>query len=300
MSIGWLYIQKPVLLVCSSEQSAHVSAMCALASILKGELSATVHMAQSTQMQAGAGTGVADLGPLPWLYGQWEAMRKAQGKVLIIWSPEAKKTFEKWREERLNTAKNERKKEEDSKVKTLEEVEEDSRLNGRRLGKCKKGQKGCVKLCSGDDDWNTPSSVIAPVFTAALACLEGTLQECKDHRVALVYFQGLGHNRDIPKALRSVPRYSLPQDFRGLIQELGGMTRQKTSRFRWQCWPRLLSKVISVWLARRLAHRLQTLLPQVQGMKKQEQSVTLTQKVMSGSVQEHEPLHRSPWRVEQF
>ncbi|CAK6957443.1 uncharacterized protein LOC121896155 isoform X2 [Scomber scombrus] len=301
---GWLYIQKPVLLVCSSEQSAHAAAVCALASVLQEELSATVHMAlcaQSSQRQAGAGTGVADLGPLPWLYGQWEVIRKAQGKVLIIWSPEAKQTYEKWREERSNTGKNDRKKEEDSKAKVREEVEEDSKLNGRR--KCKKGKTDCVKLCDDYDVYsqNKPSAVIAPVFTATLACLEGTLQECKDQGVAFVYFQGLGHNKDIPKAFRGVPRYCLPQDFRGLIQELGGMTRQtKTGKFRWRCWPRLLSKVMSVWLARQLAHRLQTLLPQVQGKKKQGLSVTSTQTVMSGSVQEHEPLHGSLWRAEQL
>ncbi|XP_044207400.1 uncharacterized protein LOC122982278 [Thunnus albacares] len=322
---GWLYIQKPVLLVGSSEQSEHVSAVCALASILQGELSATVHMAlcaQSSQRQAGARTGVADLGPLPWLYGQWEAMRKAQGKVLIIWSPEAKKTYEKWREERANMDKNERTMEDDSKTKIREEVEEDSKLNGRRVGKCKKGKKDCVQLCDDDEDQYThskPSSVITPVFTAALACLEGALQECKDQGVALVYFHGLGHSRDIPKAFRGVPRYCLPQDFRGLLQELGGVRRQtKTGELRWHCWPRLLSKVLSVLLARQLAHRLQALLPQVQGKKMQGLSVIQSQKMMSENtqcrlkfplaaklakpetIQEHEPLHGSPGREEQL
>ncbi|KAM7404937.1 hypothetical protein PAMP_012240 [Pampus punctatissimus] len=268
----WLYIQKPVLLVCSSEQSAHVSAVCALASILQGELSATVHMALwalSSQRQA---TGVADLGPLPWFHGQWEAIRKAQGKVLIIWSPEAKKTYEKWKKERANMGKNVTKIEDHSKGNIREGVEEDSKLNGRSLAKCKKGKKDCVKLCDDEDLYthNEPSTVIAPVFTAALACLEGVLQEGKDQGVALVYFQCLGHSRDIPKTFRGVPRYCLPQDFRGLIQELGGKTRQtKTGEFRWRCWPRLLSKVLSVWLARQLAHRLQTLLPQMQGKKMQ-------------------------------
>ncbi|XP_067448739.1 uncharacterized protein [Thunnus thynnus] len=322
---GWLYIQKPVLLVGSSEQSEHVSAVCALASILQGELSATVHMAlcaQSSQRQAGARTGVADLGPLPWLYGQWEAMRKAQGKVLIIWSPEAKKTYEKWREERANMDKNERTMEDDSKTKIREEVEEDSKLNGRRLGKCKKGKKDCVQLCDDDEDQythNKPSTVITPVFIAALACLEGALQECKDQGVALVYFHGLGHSRDIPKAFRGVPRYCLPQDFRGLLQELGGVRRQtKTGELRWHCWPRLLSKVLSVLLARQLAHRLQALLPQVQGKKMQGLSVIQSQKMMSENtqcrlkfplaaklakpetIQEHEPLHGSPGREEQL
>lgn len=323
VSLGWLRIQEPVLLVCSSEQSAHVSAVCSLASILQGELCATVHMAlwaQSSQTQAGTGTGVADLGPLPWLYGQWEAVRKAQGKMLIIWSPEAKKTYEQWREERANMDNNERKMKDYSKAdvshgKMRVEVDEDFKLNGKRLGKYKKEKaarkKSSVKLCDEKSCYTQrePSTVIAPVFTAALACLEGSLQEGKGQGVALVYFQGLCHSRDIPKALRGVPRYSLPQDFRGLIQELGGMRRRtKTGKFRWHCWPRLLSKVLSIWLARQLAQRLQTLLPQTQG-----KSVTSSGKMMSdktqsrlklplaadvtrpGTVQEHEPLHVSPW-----
>ncbi|AWP09935.1 putative interleukin-17 receptor E-like [Scophthalmus maximus] len=231
---GWLWIQKPVLLVFSSEQSAHVSAACALASFLQGELNATVHMAlwaQSSQKQTGARTGVADLGPLPWLYGQWENIRKAQGKVLIIWSPEAKTTYEKW-EERETLDKNERKKEDDGKN---QDVEEDYKLNGKRLAKCKKakaaGKEECVRLCD-DEDWyqqTEPSSVIAPIFAGALALLQGSLQQCRGQEVAIVYFQGLGHSRDVPKALRGVPRYCLPQDFSGLIQELGGMRRGTTS-----------------------------------------------------------------------
>ncbi|KAM6981635.1 uncharacterized protein LKV04_012381 [Tautogolabrus adspersus] len=316
---GWISIQTPVLLVCSSEHSAHVSAVCALASILQGDLSATVHMAlwsQSSQTQAGArsGTGVADLGPLPWLYGQWETVLKAQGKVLIIWSPEAKKTYETWREERLkNEGKNEEKNEE--KIKDLEE---NFKLNGRKLGKSKNekatGEKDCIQLCDVIDCYphKQPSSVIAPVFTAALACLEGALQGCKSQGVALVYFQGLCRSRDIPKAFRGIPRYCLPQDFRGIIQELGGIRRQtKAGQFRWHCWPRLFSKMLSIWLARRLAQSLQALLPQTYGKKVQGSSVTSSLKMNSdktqsglklplasnkarpGTVQEHEPLHVS-------
>ncbi|XP_034551928.1 interleukin-17 receptor C [Notolabrus celidotus] len=304
---GWLSIQKPVLLVCSSEQAAHVSAVCALASILQGDLSATVNMAlwaQNSQTQAGAATGVADLGPLPWLYGQWEAVHKAQGKVLIVWSPEAKRTHEAWREERT-TKRQER------------------QLDGKRLEK-NKGEKVVgekVKQCDDIDCYSQkePSTVIAPVFMATLACLEGALQQGKGQGVALVYFQGLGHSKDIPKIFRGVPRYCLPQDFRGFIQELGGTRRQtKTDKFKWHCWPRLLSKVLSIWLAQQLAQRLQTMLFQTQEKKMQGKSVSLLQKKKSdktqsglklpspvnndrpGTIHEHEPLNVSPWRVETF
>ncbi|XP_022060717.2 uncharacterized protein LOC110958467 [Acanthochromis polyacanthus] len=316
---GWLYIQKPLLLVCSSDQPAHVSAVCAFASFLQGELGATVHTAlwaQNSQRQVGAEAGVADLGPLPWLYGQWEAVGKAQGKVLIVWSPEAKKTYEKWREERVNVDVNGRKEEDYRKAneKICVEAEEDLKPNGR---KCKKvaGNKESVKVCD-DKEWcpqKEPSMVIGPVFTAALACLEGTLQRGKGREVAIVYFQGLCHSRDIPKAFRGVPRLCLPQDFWGLIQELGETRRQtETGKYRWHCWPRLLSKGLSAWLARRLAQRLQTVIPKTQGNKMQGLKTSLSSKMTSdktgrlklplasrpGTVQEQELLCGSPWTAE--
>ncbi|KAG7228122.1 hypothetical protein INR49_013405 [Caranx melampygus] len=189
----WLYVQKPVLLVCSSEQSAHISAVCALASILQGELHATVQMAlwaQTSQRQTGSGTGVADVGPLPWLYGQWENIRKAQGKVLIVWSPEAKMAYEKWKEERANMDQKERKDEDDSKTdvrhdKIRTAVEEDYKLNGKGQSKSKKdkaaGGKDCVELSDGKDCYSQrePSSVIAPVFAASLACCRGRCSSAK-------------------------------------------------------------------------------------------------------------------------
>ncbi|XP_053281360.1 uncharacterized protein LOC128442805 [Pleuronectes platessa] len=306
---GWLWIQKEVLLVCSSEQSAHVSAVCALASVLQGELKATVHMALwATQTEAR--TGVADVGPLPWLYGQWESMRKAQGRVLIIWSPDAKTTYEKWKG-RENMDKNEIKKEKGA------DVQEDYEINGRRLGKSKKKKEraarkeDCVKDLYPQRE---ACSVIAPVFAGALACLQGSLQQCRGQGVAIVYFQGYCQRRDIPKSLRDVPRYCLPQDFRGLIQELGGMQRESKSKG--HCWPRLFSKVQSIWLARQLAHRLQTLLQRTQGDKTQ--TVTSSQKKTSEktqnsskvspaadvgrqeTAQEQEPLQGSPWTAERL
>lgn len=260
--------------------------MCALASVLQGELSATVHIAlcaQSSQRWSGAGTRVADLGPLPWLYGRWEAVRHAQGRVLIVWSPAARLMYEKWRKER--------------------QMEGDRRTEVNPHGG--EDLQGCVTSCDDRDRCpeNNPSTVIEPVFRAALACLEGALQECKGQGVALVYFQGLGHSSDIPKALRAVPRYCLPQGFSGLIQELGGMRRRAAGALERRCRPRLLSKVLSVWVARQLARRLQTLLPHTQGKKTQRPRGTAcpgaTSKrkkhtpEQSGNVQEHEALNGS-------
>ncbi|XP_034027398.1 interleukin-17 receptor E [Thalassophryne amazonica] len=326
-SAGWIYIQKPVLLVCSSERSTHVSAVCALASILQGELRARVSLslwAQNSQKSGmtGSGSGLADVGPLPWLYGQWEAVCEAQGKMLLIWSPEARRSYVKWREdvkwreERAKTGKTERKKETDNRKKVrLEEV---WKASGERLEKCKKegaaGKHNAAHMCDGKefDPRNAHSSVIAPVFTAALACLEGVLQGCKGQRVAFVYFEGLGHSKDIPKAFRGVPRYCLPQDLKGLIQELAEPRQQtQTGKPGQHCWPRLFSKIFSIWLARRLAHKLQTMLPEASGKKTPKRNFTSSQEMMSertgsrlklpsaakaSTVREQEPLCRSPYR----
>ncbi|XP_029912682.1 uncharacterized protein LOC115362755 [Myripristis murdjan] len=327
---GWLSIQRPVLLVCSSEASAHLSAVFSLASILQGELCAPVRMAlwdQSSQKQARAGTGVADLGPLPWLYGQWEEVHKAQGKVLIIWSPDANKSYEKWRVERAKSDGNKRRKEdgrtEMRHEKTGVDREHDWKVKERRLKKCRKDKAAVkeefVKLFNNNeqDFQKDPSSVTGPVFIAALARLLGALQECKDHGAAFVYFQGLGHSRDIPKDFRGVPRYGLPQDFRALILGLGGMGT-KSDQFRWHCSARLLSKLLSLWLAQRLAHRLRALLTQTETREKKTQGLRLksSQEMMSGhsglklppsvtmtrpgTLHEQEPLHRSPWKGEAF
>lgn len=315
-SLGWLCIHKPALLVCSSEQSAHISAVCALASILQGELSATVHMALwalTSQTQDGAQAGVADLGPLPWLYGQWDAVVKEQGKVLIVWSSEAKTTYEKWKERRKKGNKTVMNHNNYSKFeKVHEKLQEDTVEYSKTK---RKRQKDPGQSCNNKDSQEEPCTVIAPVFMAALACLEGAIRKHKGQGVAFVYFQGFCHNRDIPKAFRGVPRYCLPQDFRGLIQELGATQGPiKIGNLGSHCLPRLLSKVMSVWLARRLAQKLQTLIPQTQGKKKlrvtssQEQALCKTQDELklpptedtagAGTSQEREPLRGSPTREE--
>nr|XP_057907961.1 uncharacterized protein LOC131104616 isoform X2 [Doryrhamphus excisus] len=281
----WLYVQKPVLLVCSSEQSAHISAVCALASLLREDLSATVHMAlcaQSSQRHADVGTTVADLGPLPWLYGQWETVCEAQGKVLIIWSTEAQRTYQKWWKHTRHCQDEVRR----------ENVEDDSKHDARLLEKL--NEEDCARPCK-DMDWGTrykASAVIEPVFTAALACLEGALRERKGQEVAFVYFQGFSHSRDIPKIFRDVPRYCIPQDFSDLIQELGSM-RRTSSRLWWHCWHGLVSKGMSAWLARQLTLKLQTQLPQTQRTKGQRLGVTSFRKMTSirniqGTKREHE------------
>uniref|UniRef100_A0A4W5LDR1 SEFIR domain-containing protein n=1 Tax=Hucho hucho TaxID=62062 RepID=A0A4W5LDR1_9TELE len=325
---GWLFIQRPVLLVCSSEQSAHVSAVCALASFLQGELCAEVRMALWTQSSIGAcpgaversWAGVAELGPVPWLYGQWEAVREAGGQVLIVWSAVAKESYRSWREERKGGDRREGKKTGGSKGEEMQQGErrgekmerlEKTRVEQEQAG-MKKGEEWKEESRSGEE--REPSSVTGPVFRAALSCLQGARQGAsRVNGFTIVYFQGLCHSRDIPKDLRGVPRYCLPRDFGGLIRELDGTARGRNSVIgSWDCWPRLLSKTLSLWLARQLTHRLRVWLSQEEeGLKpKSSQKViskgTLNRHMLSlstteertepSTLQQKELLSGSPWR----
>ncbi|XP_028309979.1 uncharacterized protein LOC114467692 isoform X2 [Gouania willdenowi] len=265
-SRGPLYFQKPLLLVCSSDQSPHLTAVCALASVLQEQLGVSVHTslwAQSSPKRPDAVVGVADVGPLPWLYGQWESICKAQGKMLMVWSPDARRIYEKCWDGGASVNKKEKAKH--------NHIKAGSRYKKTEVENARNACEELLKHREAEDsnDCCPPqretSTVIEPVFTAALACLKGALQTCKGQGVAIVYFRGLGHNQDIPKALKCVPHYCLPQDFRGLIQELGECNNT-TGRHQCHCWPRLLFKVLSLWLAQQLAKRLQTLLHQIPGV----------------------------------
>ncbi|KAJ8370873.1 hypothetical protein SKAU_G00109010 [Synaphobranchus kaupii] len=245
----WQLRQKPVLLVCSSEQMPQVSAVCALASLLQGELCAGVRMALWAQNTG----GVTKLGPLPWLYGQCEAVRSAGGRVLIAWSPEAGEAYCCWKKD------GEREKSEVEK-KHGEDRGEDVRNNDLVVEEMAKiHNENRIGPASQSDGQREPSSVTVPILRAALACLQCDLLGGREgHGFALVYFEGLSHSHDIPPELRGVPRYCLPQDFGGLVRELQGGTVGGWERKGCPCWAGLLSKI----LALRLAQRLRTWLPQ--------------------------------------
>ncbi|XP_029108322.1 interleukin-17 receptor E isoform X2 [Scleropages formosus] len=212
---GWKLQHKPVLLVSSSERTQHVSAMCALASILQTELRARVRTALLAQGE-GEGGSVADLGPLPWLYGQCETVRGAGGRVLLIWSPEGKRAYQSL------------------------------------------GGVGSPEPEEPDGGATEPSALTAPILRAALAYLRGALQggdPC--HGFALVCFQGLCEQRDVPQELRQLPVFQLPRDFGALLQAL----RERPADARWRCWHSLNSSIEARVAAKRMAQKLRPWLP---------------------------------------
>ncbi|ROI74335.1 Interleukin-17 receptor E [Anabarilius grahami] len=237
--VWWSAERRPVLLVCSSNDTAHITAVCSLASGLQGELYMDVRLAQ--WMQCHPQFSLAQLGPVPWLYGQCQAVQKAGGLVLIAWSPDALRAYLRWR-------KSERKAElcKTGLYSAVEEEEEE-------------------QLCCDEECMEKPmesSSITAPVFNAALSCLwTGIRGDCHGRGFGLVCFPSLNNNITcIPKRLRCVRKYCLPKDLPSLINDLTG-SQDGTGKTKGRCWPRLLSKALSLCVSRQLAPRLEAKLP---------------------------------------
>ncbi|XP_060737855.1 interleukin-17 receptor E isoform X2 [Tachysurus vachellii] len=232
--------RKPVLLVCSSDESSHISAVCALAYGLQEELHMDVRLAQWAQCSTQ--TSLAQLGPAPWLYGQCQQVHSVGGMVLIAWSPKAQQTFLQWRERASG--------EKADKAGQMDKVLLEERSD-------KQGQK-CTE---------SQSSITGPVFNASLISMWAGLQsERHGQGFGLVCFQGLSNTRCIPKELRGIQRYCLPRDLSNLIHELDvnvhGPRHRVQNWSKWCCWSRLLTKGLSFWLSQRLAQRLDAWLPQ--------------------------------------
>ncbi|XP_051757900.1 uncharacterized protein LOC127516969 isoform X2 [Ctenopharyngodon idella] len=231
--------RRPVLLVCSSNDVAHITAVCSLASGLQGELCMDVRLAQ--WMQCHPQSSLAQLGPVPWLYGQCQAVQKAGGLVLIAWSPDAHRAYLRWRKSK------------------------------REAELCKTGLYSAVEeeeeeqMCCDEECMEKPmesSSITAPVFNAALSCLwMGIRSDCHGRGFGLVCFPSLNNNITcIPKRLRCVRKYCLPKDLFSLIHDLTG-SQDRTGKTRGRCWPRLLSKALSLCVSRQLVQRLEAKLP---------------------------------------
>ncbi|TSL97262.1 Interleukin-17 receptor E [Bagarius yarrelli] len=226
--------RKPVLLVCSSDETSHFSAVCALACGLQEELHMDVRLAQWAHCSTL--TSLAQLGPAPWLHGQCQQVHSLGGMVLIVWSPKAQQTFRRWRETE----------------------------GGGNVGQ---KDKVPLKQWSNNQSWaESQSSITAPVFNASLINMWAGLQsERHGQGFGLVYFRGLCGTRCIPKELRGIRRYCLPKNLSNLIHELNVNVQGQRSRIEnessWCCLPRLFSKGLSFWLSQRLARRLDAWLP---------------------------------------
>ncbi|XP_041130766.1 interleukin-17 receptor E-like isoform X2 [Polyodon spathula] len=179
---GSLWTRTPVLLLYTADSEEHVSLVCALASLLQGELCCEVHL------DLWDSSGLGGLGPVPWLYSQREAVWREEGRVLLLWSRGGKELYESW----------------------------------------KRGKQQPADLLRN----MAPKTQADPhgIFQAALACLHSDVESGRAGGYTLVYFDG--SKRDIPDSFKGVPRFKLPRQGGGLLQELHrGDTRA--------CWLRL-------------------------------------------------------------
>ncbi|KAI4894074.1 hypothetical protein NFI96_032948 [Prochilodus magdalenae] len=250
--------RKPVLLVSSSDDAVHV---CALASGLQEELRMDVRLPQWAYCSTQA--SLAELGPVPWVYGQCQEVQQAGGVVLLVWNLEAQQAFFQWKDR-----EGKREKEGSWQRGEIGDEEKDTAWIIEQINKQKKGWMETKDM----------SSVTAQVFIATLSCLwAGLHSENGGQGFGLVCFQGFDGNCHIPKDLRGVRQYCLPRDLSNLIHELdlkesshaGGV---KEAFGGWCCLPRLFSKALSFWLSQRLAQRLETCLPQIDSEQDRENS----------------------------
>lgn len=240
--------RRPLLLVCSSDDTAHITAVCSLAFGLQEELSVDIRLAQWAHCRSQS--SLTQLGPQPWLYGQCRAVQKAGGIVLIAWSLDAYHAYLRWKKSHSII-----KSKWTSKVFNTgiyREVE----------GWCEDKEKMCY-----DEEWlkklRSSSSITAPVLNAALSCLwTGIHSDSHGQGFGLVCFQGLNSSSHIPKHLSCVQKYHLPRDLSSLIHDLDGSRDGiDKSMGNGRCWPRFLSKGLSFFASRQLASRLEVKLP---------------------------------------
>ncbi|XP_057211899.1 interleukin-17 receptor C isoform X2 [Triplophysa rosa] len=240
--------RRPLLLVCSSDDTAHITAVCSLASGLQDELFMDVRLAQWSHCRSQP--SLAQLGPQPWLYGQCQAMQKAGGAILIAWSLDAHHSYLRWR-----------------KSHSLLEKKWSSRFcNTGMYSDVEGGCEDKENMCYDEELIEKPrnsSLITAAVFNAALSCLwTGIHSDFHGEGFGLVCFQNLDTSNHIPKLLRCVQKYCLPRDLSTLIHDLGssrnGIEKSKGNN---RCWPRLLSKGLSFLVSRQLALRLAVKLP---------------------------------------
>ncbi|XP_031422665.1 interleukin-17 receptor E isoform X2 [Clupea harengus] len=274
---------RPVLLVSSSDDASHISAVLALASGLQAELHCSVRLALWDH--CASQDSIAHLGPVPWLHAQCHTVLQTGGMVLIAWSSSASGTW-KWKGEGgkksafnleyvqlARTENNQNLDTNDSKQKewtcTLKgekDIEShgaaqkdiESPIATQKAEWQEKALQGCREQCE------EKTSVTAPVLVATLSCVQAALQSgLQIDNFIVLHFQKKGlkseseSNGDLPAVLHTLPTYYLPQNLPKLVLKLR-MGSIKTS----SCWLWLTEPWWAHHVSWRLAQRLQDCLHQ--------------------------------------
>ncbi|XP_028680387.1 interleukin-17 receptor E isoform X2 [Erpetoichthys calabaricus] len=81
----------PLLLVYSADSEEYVSLICTLASLLREQFCCQV------RLDCWDHAGLAQLGPLPWLYRQQQVIKNQHGRILLVWSQGSQTLYENWK-----------------------------------------------------------------------------------------------------------------------------------------------------------------------------------------------------------
>ncbi|XP_041954159.1 interleukin-17 receptor E [Alosa sapidissima] len=218
-----LVSSRPVLLVSSSDETSHVSAVLALASGLEAELNCSVRLALWDH--CASQDSVAHLGPVPWLHTQWQAVLQTGGVILIAWSSSASGAYN-FTGERGET--------EDGNKKNrhpyldCEHLQFSSFEYDENHETCDYEMKAWTYRLKGEEDTEREekTSVTTQVLVATLSCLQATLQSgLQSKKIILLHFERKGYSdsetdRDLPAVLHTLPTYYLPQNLPKLVLEL--------------------------------------------------------------------------------
>ncbi|XP_062356473.1 interleukin-17 receptor C isoform X1 [Cinclus cinclus] len=157
-------------------------------------LMAALHSLGLTVVAApGGGSGVAALGPLPWLHAQHHRALRDSDIIVLLLSPAAVAAAHQW----------------DAGGKVVPE-------------------SGAAESSLGP--WHNPDPddvpTVAPceVFAAALSCAMPVLMVASGHYV-VAWLEALVPA--VPPALRAAPAFALPSEMEGFLQALAGPARQR-------------------------------------------------------------------------
>lgn len=173
------------LLVHAAEPVAERAA-CALMAALQS-LGLTVVAAP------GGGSGVAALGPLPWLHAQHHRALRDSDTIILLLSPAAVAAAQQW----------------DAGARVVPESgAAESSLGSRH----------------NPDPDDVPSVAPCEVFAAALSCAMPVLVAANGHYV-VARLEALVPA--VPPALRAAPAFAVPSEVEGFLQALAGPAQQR-------------------------------------------------------------------------
>ncbi|XP_056357685.1 interleukin-17 receptor C isoform X2 [Oenanthe melanoleuca] len=157
-------------------------------------LMAALHSLGLTVVAApGGGSGVAALGPLPWLHAQHHQALRDSDTIILLLSPAAVAAAHQWD------------------------------TGGRAMPESRATESSLGPRHSPDPD-DGPTVAPCEVFAAALSCAMPVLSAANGHYV-VAWLEAMVPA--VPPALQAAPAFALPSEMEGFLQALAGPARQR-------------------------------------------------------------------------